>query len=128
MGVLLKYTIESVLIAGSAAALTRGQMSFKRFLVLSVLSFLVFVLLDTFAPIKEVRAELGSGQLGGANEKDMCGGGLVQALQDINLTGGATEQVDPYLGMRFKDHPYKLQSTMYGTALFAGFNEHVTGF
>lgn len=126
MGVLLKYALESILIAGSTAAFTRGQLSLKRFLLLATLSVLIFIVLDLFAPIKEVHV-----QLGGSNEgltPDMCGGaGLVEALQDLKGGGFLTtsdEQVDKNL--KFKNHPYKLVSGMYGAGtLLAGFNEGV---
>ena len=132
MGVLVKYTLESILIAGSTAALIRGQMSLKRFLVLASLSMLLFIVLDLFAPIKEVHVQLGGADPAATPEPDMCGGsGLVQALQELNLTGGSAKSSEPQVEdvdvkLKFKNHPYKLRSGIYGAGILtAGFNENV---
>ncbi len=119
MGVLLKYTLQGIVIAGATAALTRGQISQKNILLLAILSFMIFIVLDLFAPVKPAHVQLG----GGDDSEPMCGGGLVQALQDVPvLEGGATEPVDD-LNLKFKNHPYKLHMGV----LSAGYNEYVTG-
>jgi hypothetical protein len=120
MGVLLKYTLQGIVIAGATAALTRGKMSLKSILLLATLSYIIFIILDLIAPIKAAHV-----QLGGASDA-MCGGGLVQALQDLPvLKGGAAEPetVDD-MNLKFKNHPYKLNMGV----LSAGYNEYVQGY
>jgi hypothetical protein len=121
MGVLLKYTLEGIVIAGATLALTRGKISQKNILLLIALSVFIFIILDLVAPISAAHV-----QLGGAPDA-MCGGGLVQALQDVPvLTGGSVDGEDEVNDQTFKfqNHPYKLHMGV----LSAGYNEYVQGF
>ena len=124
MGVLLKYTLEGIVIAGATAALTRGKISQKNILLLTALSVFIFIILDLVAPINDAHFQLGGAPddvSGGANDDDMSGGGLVQALQGVPvLTGGAMDD-QPF---KFQNHPYKLHMGV----LSAGYNEDVQGF
>ncbi len=128
MGVLLKYTLEGIVIAGATVALTRGKISQKNILLLVALSIFIFIILDLVAPISPAHVQLGGApdaMCGGANDA-MCGGGLVQALQDVPvLTGGSVdgEEVNDQK-FKFQNHPYKLRMGV----LSAGYNEDVQGF
>lgn len=128
MGVLLKYTLEGIVIAGATVALTRGKISQKNILLLAALSVFIFIILDLVAPISAAHIQLGGdpdAMCGGAEDDDMCGGGLVQALQDVPvLTGGAAEEELNDLKFKFQNHPYKLHMGV----LSAGYNEYVQGF
>jgi hypothetical protein len=126
MGVLLKYTLEGLVIAGATVALTRGKISQKNILLLVGLSIFIFIILDLVAPISAAHIQLGGApdaMCGGANDA-MCGGGLVQALQGVPvLTGGSVEEVNDQK-FKFQNHPYKLHMGV----LSAGYNEDVQGF
>jgi hypothetical protein len=137
MGVLLKYTLESIVIAGATAVLTSGKLSQRNILLLAALSFFIFIILDLVAPINSAHLQLGGAEdddmyggaedddmYGGAEDDDMNGGGLVQALQEVPvLTGGNIEAVNDQ-PFKFQNHPYKL----HGGVLSAGYNEDVYGF
>lgn len=135
MGVLLKYTLEGIVIAGATVALTRGKISQKNILLLAGLSVFIFIILDLFAPISVAHVQLGGApdamcggandaMCGGANDA-MCGGGLVQALQGVPvLTGGSVEEEVNDQKFKFQNHPYKLHKGV----LSAGYNEYVQGF
>ena len=128
MGVLLKYTLEGIIIAGATVALTRGKISQKNILLLAGLSVFIFIILDLVAPISAAHVQLGGApdaMCGGANNDAMCGGGLVQALQGVPvLTGGSVEEDVNDQKFKFQNHPYKLHKGV----LSAGYNEDVQGF
>ena len=113
----VKYSIEGIVVAMVASLLARGAASFGEVMFIAIFAVIIFILFDTYLPFSLV-------QTGGAAvsaEPDMCGGGLLEALQ----TAGAAEPIErPPVQI-----PYKMVSCDYGAGvLLAGFNENADGY
>ena len=118
----VKYSIEGLIVAIVTSLLARGAVTFGEVFFISIFAVTVFFLFDKFLPFND---QLDLGYLkGGAPtvEPDMCGGGLLEALQ----TAGAASPVHDKPPVQI---PYKMVSCDYGAGvLLAGFNENAEGY
>ncbi len=126
----IKYILEGLAVALATTIISHGKTSVGEVFLLTISATAVFILLDMFAPLTAAGARHGAGfglgfqLVGGEGEQkggepDMCGGGLVQALQ----TAGGQQVQAPF------QVPYKMVSSDYGAGvLVAGFNENADGY
>ena len=129
---IVKYLLEGMAVALATAILSRGKTSGGELFLMAISSMAVFLVLDLYAPVTAAGARQGAGfglgfkmvgmnaslpQAGGA-QHDMCGGGLLAALQ----TAGDVSEVLPKGPTRI---PAKI--TRCG-ALLAGFNEDAVAY
>jgi hypothetical protein len=131
---ILKYALEGLVVALAASVISRGAASFGEVVLIAIISVVVFVLLDTFAPFEKKPVVGGShepGHVGGGAEEafkaqpDMCGGGLLEALQ----TAGAAAPAPEVIVNKAVQFPFKMVSSDYGAGvLLAGFNENADGY
>jgi hypothetical protein len=126
---ILKYLLEGIAVALATGILSRGKTSAGEVFLMAISSMAVFLVLDLYAPLTAAGARQGAGfglgfkmvgmsggaeQMAGAGEPDMCGGGLLEALQ---TAGAVSDIVIPSGPARI---PAKI--TRCG-ALLAGYNE-----
>ena len=122
---IVKYVLEGLAVGLAINIMSHGKTSFSELFLIAITSMAVFLLLDVFYPLR-ASLMIGGGsmeeEMQTAGEPDMCGGGLLQALQ----TAGS---VEPIVEKPAVQIPYKMISTDYGAGvLVAGFNEHADGY
>ncbi len=129
---IVKYLLEGLAVALATAILSRGKTSGGEIFLMAISSMAVFLVLDLYAPLTASGARQGAGfgigfkmvgtdvslpQVGGA-QHDMCGGGLLAALQ----TAGDVSAISLKGPTRI---PTKI--TRCG-ALLAGYNEDAAAY
>ncbi len=132
---ILKYLLEGIAVALATGILSRGKTSAGEVFLMAISSMAVFLVLDFYAPLTAAGARQGAGfglgfkmvgmgggaeQMAGAGEPDMCGGGLLEALQ---TAGAVSDIVIPPSG------PARIPAkiTRCG-ALLAGYNEDAVAY
>jgi len=131
---ILKYLLEGLAVALAVGILSRGKTSAGEVFLMSISAMAVFLLLDLYAPLTAAGARHGAGfglgfkmvGMGGAAQAggapDMCGGGLLEALQ----TAGAVSDVKVASA---SSGPVRIPAkiTKCG-ALLAGYNEDAAAY